>query len=117
MKHTPEPWMYGAELVSARHAVGVCEEICRCSVTRLPAHKNVRPYDEGIANAARIVQCVNACAGMEFPEAEIPRLKTQEQVAQDCVQTILLQASEIIKLRGVIDEMKTRREPVPAQKA
>lgn len=33
--------------------------------------------DEDLANAARIVACVNACAGMADPASEISALKAQ----------------------------------------
>lgn len=63
-KHTPEPWTAAPfdgefERVQARGCV-----VAECV-----------PQDNMSANAARIVECVNACEGMADPAAEIAALR------------------------------------------
>lgn len=60
-KHTPEPWrIFSSAQPSC--IVDDAGDICRAR----------SPLD-----AARIVACVNACAGMDDPSAEIARLRAQ----------------------------------------
>lgn len=77
--HTPGPWLTHGELDNlavcaesedARACDGV-RQICRviCGDYEVPN------YREHEANAARIVACVNACAGMTDPAAEIAALR------------------------------------------
>ena len=64
MNHTPEPWEVDRESESLER-VGVSSGdklVCQCARWGL---------DEDLANAERIVACVNACAGL-----------TDEQVAR-----------------------------------
>ena len=70
--HTPEPWYWHendsyCEINSERD--GQIGDSCASSC--------LGDIDLGRANAARIVTCVNACAGMEDPAAEIDELKRQ----------------------------------------
>lgn len=62
--HTPEPWRVNDEH-SARPEVEVVSVPRRC----------VTAWSEDYEDAARIVACVNACAGMEDPGAEIALLR------------------------------------------
>lgn len=75
-KHTPEPWVsddrqdidtdfYSDDATGS--IIGGCQEYTF-------AHRDI---EERRANARRIVTCVNACAGMEDPAAEIAELKRQ----------------------------------------
>ncbi len=65
-KHTPEPWeAFDAEITTPDKRVFV-------AVTDESIHMT---QNEQRANAARIVACVNACAGMEDPAGEIERLQ------------------------------------------
>lgn len=77
-EHTPEPWWVGPTPAYLRMGQGSgnkqpltirsphhSEEIATVWTALLPTE----------ANAARIVACVNACAGMSDPEAEIARLR------------------------------------------
>ena len=70
--HTPEPW-------EAR-SIGISRKdnhngpILACYVNTAQRYIGVK---EAEANASRIVACVNACAGMEDPAAEIERFKAQ----------------------------------------
>ena len=65
MKHTPEPWelrkMHGTEMWGAK------SHISDWFVFEFALEKD----------AARIVACVNACAGMDDPAAEIERLRAE----------------------------------------
>lgn len=60
-KHTPEPWCnpYGTVVILGNNEGGF--DISGC-----PSAK---------ANAARIVACVNACAGLDDPQAAIELMK------------------------------------------
>lgn len=58
-KHTPEPWRVAKDtrtIVTNRIQI---------------AHAWMFGGGQGVANAARIVACVNACAGMDDPQAVI----------------------------------------------
>jgi hypothetical protein len=56
------------------------------------------------SNARRIVACVNACAGMEDPAAEIARLQAEnDELDEQCTKRIL----EIYKLRAERDELES----------
>ena len=74
-KHTPEPWvladMYIVESDTTKGTAVVAN-------TRAPT---TTPYSECRANAARIVACVNACAGIEDPAVELARLRRVEEAA------------------------------------
>lgn len=70
-KHTTEPWTDTA----LGHVVDTRGEII-CTMRHA--------YDiDGPANAARITACVNACAGMADPVAEIAALRAAVQAARD----------------------------------
>jgi hypothetical protein len=64
IKHTPEPWVFDGEFIESEQMV-----ICQLF------NKHEDDFPNKQANAARIVACVNACAGMENPEADIKRYK------------------------------------------
>ena len=81
-KHTPEPWVIypeecGVPYIRIRGSIlGVRFKIANViTPTYEGAHE--RETAETRANAVRIVSCVNACAGMEDPMAEIAELKRQ----------------------------------------
>lgn len=65
-QHTPEPWkVYNGEEIH-----GVLDSAGK----HLAEMWQRKDYDSS-ANARRIVACVNACAGMDDPKAEIEQLK------------------------------------------
>ena len=82
-KHTPEPWEYGFPKVNGQE---LREADCQVSmggflianVSHGPIYPE-EPFGSAAreANALRIVACVNACAGMTDPAAEIAELKRQ----------------------------------------
>ena len=77
-KHTPEPW----KLWGDKEAV-----VMDCPLHSKHGFIAVMACNEDVsaktssANAKRIVTCVNACAGMSDPAAEIAELKRQAGIA------------------------------------
>ena len=77
--HTPEPWAVGVGVDGTwgRHHAHV-----RTDNIPLPIASTVffgiTPREECEANAARIVACVNALAGIPDPAAEMARLRAVE---------------------------------------
>jgi hypothetical protein len=71
-QHTPEPWNHSADLphhgCRLIHAADGYLVADAGRITR-------RTGDEMDSNARRIVACVNACAGMKDPQAEIAALR------------------------------------------
>lgn len=80
-KHTPEPWELldaedDKEYLRIRGAVlGGRYKIANVLWPNYSESAREREAAETLANAARIIDCVNACAGMEDPAAEIAELK------------------------------------------
>jgi len=68
MKHTPEPWVTHPRNEADIHSLKG-DWLVASMAYGLPNNATK-------ANAARIVACVNACAGMEFPELNIQQLNT-----------------------------------------
>ena len=70
-KHTPEPWKL-AEAVGGRHATGMRRIRSESEGLEHGAVAEVYGINDGTeaaANGARIVACVNACAGINNPAA------------------------------------------------
>ena len=65
-KHTPEPWFYESEPRYCSEILGL-EDRSVCVFVDDPSEADVN----------RIISCVNACAGMDDPAAEIAELKRQ----------------------------------------
>ena len=92
-KHTPEPWYAYQREHPVGYSFGICNSRpCGTLVdedgslhTDFPdwnpgtSELVARTYDSenAHANANRIVACVNACAGMDDPAAEISRLRDE----------------------------------------
>jgi hypothetical protein len=70
--HTPEPWRVEAKYTNGLLITDQYEDTNICSTGAFHGYSSIQQ-----ANAYRIVACVNACAGMENPSAEIERLKAQ----------------------------------------
>jgi hypothetical protein len=83
--HTPEPWVYGgmvkSEAAQAHEAFSPWIENGGPRTT--PVGKSVCIID---ADMKRLVACVNACAGMTDPAAEITRLRDELAEALSAVQ-------------------------------
>lgn len=73
-KHTPEPWeivgKFSDKIYHAPSDTVVAQ-------SWYPGASSISPADTMIANARRIVACVNACAGMSDPAAEIAALRAE----------------------------------------
>ena len=68
-EYTPEPWRVGRYHYS---------DVVECQSGNILLSKTEELDNAtGIANARRIVACVNACAGMADPEAEIARIRAE----------------------------------------
>ena len=67
MKHTKEPWRYCTEHDEITTSpIGIVEgskSICRHLLNQF------KPESECVANAHRIIACVNSCAGIKNPAA------------------------------------------------
>lgn len=69
-KHSLEPWkiLDGFPLqIYSQEGWFICE-----------TYTKNRSHDINVVNAERIIQCVNACAGMENPDEEIAQLKADK---------------------------------------
>ena len=78
-KHTPEPWAIGLSkesFVNDHKVIGY-------------AIGRFNTDEEKKANAARIVECVNACAGMEDPAFEIAFLREQLRECTDALRDMI----------------------------
>lgn len=78
-KHTPEPWIFDLTEYPSVHEKGG-DAVCQMGY----GDGDTMPNAD--ANAARIVACVNACAGMADPAAAIRTLLelVAEQSRWDC---------------------------------
>ena len=71
-KHTPEPWSIGTSRITSLNICAIDSHGNKAIVAS--PNFNFSNHHE---NAVRIVTCVNACAGMADPAAEIAELKRQ----------------------------------------
>jgi hypothetical protein len=88
-KHTPEPW--GLEFKKSKFETGIITDTIR--IAEVKHFSDYKPfttihecgelidplYEEGIANAKRIVECVNALAGISDPKLEIEALRQMQK--------------------------------------
>ena len=75
-KHTPEPWHIGYE----GHVMGDLKLVAGCMGHQNNFTPNLREINA--ANAARIVACVNACAGLTDADLEALRATDGSNVQQ-----------------------------------
>jgi hypothetical protein len=83
MKHTPEPWSK--------------EDFQRFAFT------DITQRGLQIEDFARSVACVNACAGMDDPAAEIERLKAIESVLPEVLRRVQVSLLEDVYY-GMLDK-------------
>ena len=76
-KHTPEPWVAIDRAIKRDNGFGYGEIVANVPGGNTSGPFFVQSDEECEANARLIVACVNACAGMEDPAAEIAELKRQ----------------------------------------
>lgn len=92
-KHTPEPWRIvnsntpksGKNLL---HILPVGVTISEHAPVARFYDQQRNLYRNGEENATRIVQCVNACAGMDDPAAEIAELKRKAAIYTGLMEVI-----------------------------
>ena len=99
-KHTPEPWAiynkHGFETNISGGNIRIAEvkhyskEDDLFTTDSMNENGDLTEYidpriNEGKSNAARIVECVNACAGMEDPAFEIAFLREQLRECTDAL--------------------------------
>ena len=87
---TKEPWEVEPEETEEEDVIKGCDITAQGKSIFTVEIDNYCALNE--ANASRIVQCVNACVGLEDPAAELKRLREVEKVAMDmlsvCVKTV-----------------------------
>lgn len=95
-KHTPEPWDdFAFEIYDAEKNI-----IADCGYS-----DDVWGKTQCKANAARIVACVNACAGIEDPEATIPALNDLADKAIELTADVNIKEMVINQLKAERDEL------------
>lgn len=97
IQHTPEPWK-----VETRYSIGLAitdqhEETNICSTGAYHGYSHIQQ-----ANAKRIVECVNACAGIDNPHTFI---KFAKQTLDSGALHNAAYAREIEQLRAERDEL------------
>ena len=82
-KHTPEPWNISHDDSTEEWSIvtnqqgSIIANVNEETGPELVGSDPVMRKMPGLENASRIVACVNACAGMADPAAEIAELKRQ----------------------------------------
>jgi hypothetical protein len=97
--HTPEPWRLGR----VTNAQGV--SILSGQHPHYPGVQwiaQVHGTETQEANAYRIVQCVNACHGIQYPETEIPALKLMQQDYAELTARLIISEEKREKLFEVL---------------
>lgn len=93
-RHTPEPWKYytpsefPGDFRISRAGGGTGRNggyIGRLTVSHVSGHHDAGCMPPLEADAARIVACVNACAGFSSPATDVPRLI---QACEDAIEAL-----------------------------
>lgn len=128
-KHTPEPWFtesmaeYYAGLVrkgrdwakgmgESRHERARCAGIWASDRKDEIVTTDSGVYGPSIEDARRIVACVNACAGMTDPAAEIAELRAQRDELLLACKSLQTAGNLRVTLRAVLTRAITRAEKV-----
>jgi len=72
-KHTQEPWLIGG--TGSEHQIYVKQDGAPVHIIQVLG--DITQPAEDRANAARIVECVNACEGIDKPSAFIPTMRRE----------------------------------------
>lgn len=120
-KHTPEPWELldaegDKEYLRIRGTVlGGRYKIANVLWPNYSESAREREAAETLANAERIIDCVNACAGMADPAAEIAELKRQRDAFQleaiNCHEMLCVEierTTNLIAELGFVSEYATK---------
>ena len=91
--HTPEPWHVSHDLgegISIAHEIAPhCGKLIPLAEAKFwLSAKEPDARETAHANAHRIVACVNACAGMADPAAEIAALRVALEIAATTLETV-----------------------------
>lgn len=100
-KHTPESWTTNGSSYSYEGS----DDKSHYATVRagdLSITVEGRTAEEAIANAARIVACVNACAGMDDPAEIIHGL----HVARETLRTVAEQRDHLLSVLGRIADQE-----------
>ena len=95
-KHTPEPWVIGSHPTLGRIYIDEASY----------SHGSVATCYGGLAeaDAARIVACVNACAGMADPAAEISAMRNRLEDLDVRLTAIFMHANELERVTLSADQ-------------
>jgi len=85
-EHTPGPWSVQVEEDDGFQNISI-EEIHRCLHDTEWAEPE--DFERDLANARRIVACVNACEGMDDPEIEMKQLQAENARLRDLLKWAL----------------------------
>lgn len=94
---TKEPWDF--ELLDTEEASIYPSYDCEWTIALCA--DGVMSEHSGEANARRIVACVNACAGMDDPEAEIAAMRARHDAAEIAARA----DAKIERLREALEEI------------
>lgn len=101
MKHTPEPWHVSSVPKDGLNNPAIQSfELYPRLVAVTTDNKD---FDERLANAKRIVACVNACSGVENPDEYL-------QSARDAISTALQIRNEHEALKKECDRLRAEVE-------
>jgi hypothetical protein len=98
MKHTPEPWELKQQYSADSNGS------CIYKITKQGDYWPIIPECSTGENFARIVACVNACAGMDDPELVIRWMKSIP-VGKDYGPDLISLLKEMEKLKAQRDEL------------
>lgn len=104
-KHTPEPWKL--DIRNAEECICSTNYTETCVVALNDMYSNV--YEKNLANAQRIVDCVNAMQGIENPIERMRCLKEELEYCQSWLNTYFDTGSDrcleqaVSKLEKAID--------------
>ena len=88
MKHTQEPWE------TSKHGTPDAFPQFGIYSGNRNDHATIKG-DNASADADRIVACVNACAGIEDPAAELARLRRVEDAARDAAEAMRMSVDQM----------------------
>lgn len=89
MKHTQEPWHAHGGSIYRDPYPGIDAPIAHMDRSDRARDAGIYPVERD-ENAKRAVACVNACAGIEDPAAELARLRRVEGAAREVLAECVL---------------------------
>lgn len=111
MKHTPTPWMYTGNIdpnyIQKTQLVLQTKHTNSANIAKIIPCVGMTA-EEVEANAERIVECVNACAGIENPDEIIKRGKAY--IDQDKQIRALINADENESTFDEVERLKIKRD-------